>query len=214
MFSRICLNTLSRGARIYGDYSWSQGLRDGLRARQRFDSLREVAHANLGDYAEFRIRILRQCNGFAKEISRLDGVTASFGYTAQQEGGFGISSCACCSMALWSLSYPQLSHISECTLYWLIAVSSSANSWLRTATTLSLPMISILCSQCGQSATPPANTGWCCAPALRSISTFGSYDVYSSLPVARSVVGTGDLAGSLFLAPQIFPITSGRPFCP
>jgi hypothetical protein len=39
-----------------------------------------------------------------------------------------ISSRACFWMALWSLSYPQFSHISECTTYWLMAVYSSARS--------------------------------------------------------------------------------------
>ncbi len=58
-----------------------------------------------------------------------------------------ISSIARFSMVLWSFPYPQLSHISECTMYWLIAVSSSANREFKAFRTLGSPFIfASLCS--------------------------------------------------------------------
>ena len=52
-----------------------------------------------------------------------------------------ISSMARFSMALCSLSYCQLAHISEWTMYWLMAVSSSARNGLSTAMILSFPFM-------------------------------------------------------------------------
>src|SRR3990172_5324816 len=48
---------------------------------------------------------------------------------------------ACFSIAACRLEYPQLWHISECTIYWLMAVSSSASSSFRTGRSFSLPFM-------------------------------------------------------------------------
>src|SRR3990172_4628927 len=55
-----------------------------------------------------------------------------------------ISSIARFSITWWRRSYPQLAHISEWTMYWLMAVSSSARSWLSTSMTFGSPFIVVL----------------------------------------------------------------------
>ena len=48
---------------------------------------------------------------------------------------------ACFSIASWSFLKPQLAHISECTMYWLIAVNSSASRSFRIWMTFGLPFM-------------------------------------------------------------------------
>src|SRR5512134_250622 len=52
-----------------------------------------------------------------------------------------ISSIARFSKCLWSFSYPQLAHISEWTMYWLIAVNSSASSEFNVSVSFLFPFI-------------------------------------------------------------------------
>ena len=55
-----------------------------------------------------------------------------------------ISSMACFSIASCSFSYPQFAHISECTMYWLMAVSSSRSRSFKLSMTFWLPFMTML----------------------------------------------------------------------
>ncbi len=52
------------------------------------------------------------------------------------------------SKCLCSFSYPQLAHISEWTMYWLMAVSSSDSSEFNVSMSFSFPFIDVSSGFC------------------------------------------------------------------